>query len=718
MMLNTVWTRFGLCVGLVGWLVLGHLALASAQSASAGFSRIINLPPSAIGEDGLIGSNTQLNVADRGAIGFRFEAGAEGGGSTNVEVNVSGGSIGNFFDANDGSTVNISGGVIGTGFDAMPGSTVEISGGVIENGFEALVGSSVTLVGGEFLINGIAPVDPSAVTLTDADVLGGTFQDGTPFVFSPQSSDSINDVVLQTVALPAIDLTPITISTRADVAPNALRAGQTLTLEGTGELGSEPPSGPRDDRVGSFVAIDATLNIDGGSVLNGFSVLRTTVDITGGSTNGAINAYAGSEFNISGGELGLRLSTTRFNAFDGSVVNVSGGFVAIRMTAASGSTVNLSGGALSNLSSAFNGSTFNVSGGDMGDEFRALEGSTVFINGGRIGSRFEAQSGSDVTLVGGEFLVNGIAPLDPSSVTLSDFDFLSGTLEDGSIFIFSPTVGDSIDGVMLLPGTLPAIDLTPVLIADADDVSPNNLRAGQSLTLRGTGVLPEEFIAVGADMIIEGGTVDGLEVASSTIDVTAGEIQQVSLIDSTFNLEGGDVGSLNVRSGATVNQSGGTLGSIGLGENSVFNLSGGTFGANAIGIWADAGSTMNLFVSEASIDGVALDLVAGETFVVEQREFTLSGILADGSEFSFVNFPFAVGFPFAPGSTITVTIVAADPEITLGDVNQDGVVDFLDISPFIGLLSAGEFQAEADCNQDGEVNFLDISPFITILSGE
>ena len=52
-----------------------------------------------------------------------------------------------------------------------------------------------------------------------------------------------------------------------------------------------------------------------------------------------------------------------------------------------------------------------------------------------------------------------------------------------------------------------------------------------------------------------------------------------------------------------------------------------------------------------------------------------------------------------------------------GDVNLDGEVDFFDISPFIGVLSVGGFQAQADINSDGEVNFFDIQPFIDILSG-
>ena len=56
-------------------------------------------------------------------------------------------------------------------------------------------------------------------------------------------------------------------------------------------------------------------------------------------------------------------------------------------------------------------------------------------------------------------------------------------------------------------------------------------------------------------------------------------------------------------------------------------------------------------------------------------------------------------------------------DVLLGDVNQDDEVNFLDITPFIGLLSGGGSQAEADLNEDGMVDFLDITPFIRLLSG-
>ena len=50
-----------------------------------------------------------------------------------------------------------------------------------------------------------------------------------------------------------------------------------------------------------------------------------------------------------------------------------------------------------------------------------------------------------------------------------------------------------------------------------------------------------------------------------------------------------------------------------------------------------------------------------------------------------------------------------------GDINLDGVVNLLDVGPFIDLLSSGQFQLEADLNRDNEVNLLDIQPFVNAL---
>ena len=55
--------------------------------------------------------------------------------------------------------------------------------------------------------------------------------------------------------------------------------------------------------------------------------------------------------------------------------------------------------------------------------------------------------------------------------------------------------------------------------------------------------------------------------------------------------------------------------------------------------------------------------------------------------------------------------------VLLGDINLDGVVDLLDVSPFVDLLTSGMYQAEGDINQDGFVDLLDVGPFVDILTG-
>ena len=69
------------------------------------------------------------------------------------------------------------------------------------------------------------------------------------------------------------------------------------------------------------------------------------------------------------------------------------------------------------------------------------------------------------------------------------------------------------------------------------------------------------------------------------------------------------------------------------------------------------------------------------------------------------------------GGYARVFVSQITPAFLLGDCNLNGVVDFLDINPFIEILAADTFLDQADCNQDGVVNFLDVAPFINILSG-
>ena len=90
---------------------------------------------------------------------------------------------------------------------------------------------------------------------------------------------------------------------------------------------------------------------------------------------------------------------------------------------------------------------------------------------------------------------------------------------------------------------------------------------------------------------------------------------------------------------------------------------------------------------------------------------TLSDLSTDGSGNLEITVTRSVQL-FVSGLTLT-----ADTGGTLvGDVNLDGTVDFLDIGPFVSLLSSGGFLLEADIDGSGAVDFLDIGPFIGLLS--
>ena len=82
---------------------------------------------------------------------------------------------------------------------------------------------------------------------------------------------------------------------------------------------------------------------------------------------------------------------------------------------------------------------------------------------------------------------------------------------------------------------------------------------------------------------------------------------------------------------------------------------------------------------------------------------------------------FIVGARFGganDGGYARVFVSQITPNCLLGDMDLSGTIDFLDIQPFIAVLSGGTNQCEADCDQSGMVDFLDIQPFIAILSGQ
>ena len=100
--------------------------------------------------------------------------------------------------------------------------------------------------------------------------------------------------------------------------------------------------------------------------------------------------------------------------------------------------------------------------------------------------------------------------------------------------------------------------------------------------------------------------------------------------------------------------------------------------------------------------------------VFEVREFVLP---TDQMRVRFTaSDTFGANIVEAGVDSVIIELVDCETETLLGDVNLDGVVNLLDVAPFVALLSDGIFQAEGDINGDGLVNLLDVTLFVDLLS--
>ena len=184
----------------------------SGVSDSSLFTTVINLPPAPdIGDDESIGGfgtgTTQLNIADGGSVGNSFDA------INGSEVNISGGNVGDNFNALNGSEINISGGNVGNSFVANVASEVNISGGNVGDGFFALGGSEVNLFGTEFSLDDVLLDDLTlgeTRTITDRDVtLSGLLADGSAFSFNLNTGFILGEDFFFTGSTLTVTLAPL-----------------------------------------------------------------------------------------------------------------------------------------------------------------------------------------------------------------------------------------------------------------------------------------------------------------------------------------------------------------------------------------------------------------------------------------------------------------------------------------------------------------------------
>ena len=68
------------------------------------------------------------------------------------------------------------------------------------------------------------------------------------------------------------------------------------------------------------------------------------------------------------------------------------------------------------------------------------------------------------------------------------------------------------------------------------------------------------------------------------------------------------------------------------------------------------------------------------------------------------------------GGTYQFEISDGSGDCLVGDLNGDGKVSLLDVSPFVDAITSGTFSCEADANKDGTVDLIDVAPFVDLLT--
>ncbi len=164
---------------------------------------------------------------------------------------------------------------------------------------------------------------------------------------------------------------------------------------------------------------------------------------------------------------------------------------------------------------------------------------------------------------------------------------------------------------------------------------------------------PSEFVGLtnSGTVVIDGGLVGG-EIFTTPGSVTTIRGGQVGYTDycefaGTLNMSGGEFAAdaIVIAPGGTLQLAGGQL----LGD-----------------VHLDPGSLANLLVTDLVIDGLRIELVAGQTAVLAQRVGLLEATLVDGSIFSRqLNGGVFPTLYVYPGATLSATLVPTPSTLAL-----------------------------------------------------
>ena len=157
------------------------------------------------------------------------------------------------------------------------------------------------------------------------------------------------------------------------------------------------------------------------------------------------------------------------------------------------------------------------------------------------------------------------------------------------------------------------------------------------------------------------------------------------------------------------------------------NLNGGQADGGLGGSNPDAANLMDLngtiidtfsYVPDTDLDGIGVLERTGEGSTDHRP-----AVLGENGAFESQPFNDSAGMEVVDENGDPILLIGSPgiwtgfSSVLVGDINCDGVVDLLDVGPFVDLLTTNEFSDKADINGDAIVDLLDVGPFVDLLSG-
>jgi hypothetical protein len=630
----------------------------------AGFTTVIDSPPTVFNDYGTIQSNTQVNLYSGGVLPGRYNIGPVWQSGDNIEINLLGGTVGsegewgglstshwvrttnvtfNLFDgtvwgdvrASAGGLVNLTNATIKRGLSVTDGSLANITGGEIVEGLWAGNGSMIRMSGGTVGVGGWNYYGSGASGGSVFLMSGGTLVGG--FGLSDSYANISGGRLDAEVHLGAQSLLEISGGTfgRFHVSEDSsvsLTGGE-FQLDGVPvtTLGdnSQTISFP-EKSVLTGVLADGTPIIlaNMGSLQDHFVDGKITLQKTSIPPSEPPHFVVPGDVVPAGLRSGQSLSLhtggvapANFSALPGSSVVVDGGVIGDGFEAA-GASVTLIDGGIGELSTIYRGTTMQVLGGTVGSNLEAAPGSRLEVSGGHIGHIFVAHPESEVIYSGGTF-GHWVSAQEGSSFTIAGGEFKINGVPIAALSAPGSERQIDLPDYGVLSGTLE--NGTPFAFASGEHwFAPGTLTL-QAATVPAAGPmvirLPSDPVPLGLRpgqtlLISDGGELGDYFTTDwgSTVRMTGGRIDQnFKAVGSFVNISGGNVESLQALMGSIVNISGGTVEyHVTARRGSVVNITGGEIVG---GLNANDGGRVN----------VAGGNVGGYVYVTNQSSLRVSG---------------------------------------------------------------------------------------------